>query len=684
MVTPAQNTVMTLVASAGSRKEPEPASVVPVAFLGRTSTLELQDPRASLHRQARSAQAWLPPGFQIVSWYWDIESGGLDLEDRSQTESWRKVAGIGIPRDGGMADLLAEACGPAPKFAAVVCEDINRSARDTFNALKLERELAAGGITLFAANEPVFTEGANATTVLLRRVKQGISEFFRLQIKEDCWKGLVEHTIDGWNIGPAPYGYLADRLPHPAPGKAAQGRTKTRLIPDPVRGPVVTLIFDWRVHQRLSVPTIAWRLNSDLAAYPPPGDGPGWTEPTVSAILRNPKYTGYMVYGRTRKIPGSKKSRPVPPDQWIWSPEPKHTPLTDRATWDKAQRTGAERGNVRDSEKPTTQPGSRYPLRSRIRHQACQHRMYGVRRPTSSKTSPGAVYTYYHCPYNPSNPRHAAAHPDQPEHSVSIREEVIMAAIAGFLDQYLFGHDRAAMLADQIPATPAEQAAARHRQEACLRAELTRITTAQAGLLTELEQLGADTSPATQAYRERIRTRHAQLYDEHTRTQAQLDELQAAAIPDQDPALLDELPYLASQLEDAPADLVEALINALDIQILYRPEQHQATIWATLTDTTPATISALLGDPRVTASQPGPRPAAQPSTPSLMSELAQGPICPFLAMIMNDPAGHGSGIASDGAGGPQAQTPAPGQTGPLPGGRLPPDPAALEAGEELA
>ena len=347
----------------------------------------------------------------------------------------------------------------------------------------------------------------------------------------------------------------------------------------------------------------------------------------MSAILRNPKYTGYMVYGRTRKIPGSKKSRPAPPDQWIWSPEPTHDPLTSRATWDAAQRTGAERGNIRDSEKPTTQPGSRYPLRSRIRHQACQRRMYGVRRPTVSKTSPGAVYTYYHCPYNPSNPRHAAAHPEHPEHSVSLREEIIMAAIAGFLDQYVFGHDRAAMLAAQIPATTAEQAAARDRQHNRLTAELARITTAQAGLLTELERLGADTSPATQAYRERIRTRHAELHGEHTRTQAQLDDLTAAATPDQDPSLLDELPYLAGQLNDAPADLVEALINALDIQILYRPEQSQATICATLTDTTPTTIITLLNDPRVSASQNSPQPP-EPDAPAANAELAQGPIRP--------------------------------------------------------
>jgi hypothetical protein len=617
------------------RTDPGPDPIIPVAFLGRTSTLELQDPRASLHRQERSCQGWLPPGFRIVAWYWDIESGGLDLEDRSQGTAWQKVDGIAIPRDGGMADLLAEAAGPNPRFAGVICEDINRSARDTFNAIKLERELAAAEITLFATNEPVFLEGANAATLLFRRTKQNIAEFFRIQIKEDCRKGLIEHTIDGWNIGPAPYGYLADRHPHPAPGKAAQGRTKTRLIPDPARGPVVTLIFDWRVVRRLSVATIAWRLNGDPAAYPAPGNGPGWTESSVSAILRNPKYTGFMVYGRTRKIPGKKKTRPVPPDQWIWSPQPAHQALTDRATWDAAQHIGAERGNVRDTEKPTTQPGSRYPLRSRIRHEACQRRMYGVRRPTASKANPGAVYTYYHCPYNPSNPRHVAAWPGHPGHSVSIRDEVIMAAVAGFLGQYVFGHDRAAMLATQIPATSAEHAAARDRQHDHLTADLARITTAQEGLFTELGRLGADTSPATQAYRQRIQTRHAELHDEHTRTQAQLDDLAAAATPSQHPGLLDELPYLTAQLDDTPADLLEALINALDIQILYRPEQDQATIWATLTDTTPATITALLNDPRVSASQNSTH-AAEPTTPGPISELAQGPIYSRLATIMRN------------------------------------------------
>jgi hypothetical protein len=57
-------------------------TTVPVAFLGRTSTLELQDPRASLRRQARVSGDALPHGFVITAHYWDIESGARDIEDQ--------------------------------------------------------------------------------------------------------------------------------------------------------------------------------------------------------------------------------------------------------------------------------------------------------------------------------------------------------------------------------------------------------------------------------------------------------------------------------------------------------------------------------------------------------------------------------------------------------------------------
>src|SRR6201996_3688477 len=232
-----------------------PAQTVPVAFIGRTSTL-MQDPVASLRRQVRKSHAWLPAGFKIVAYYWDVESGGLDLEQRSQGTSWQAAAGSGIPRDGGMADLLRAAKSPEPSFAFVVCEDIERSARDNYNSLKLERELRDEGIAIFATDEPFSVEGVNATTLLVRRVKQGVAEWFRLQLKEKVWEGLKEHNYDGWNIGPVPYGYTAERHTHPNPMKAAAGRTKTRLATDPRRGPVITEIFQWRVRDQLGIPTI--------------------------------------------------------------------------------------------------------------------------------------------------------------------------------------------------------------------------------------------------------------------------------------------------------------------------------------------------------------------------------------------------------------------------------------------
>src|SRR5689334_15953777 len=51
-----------------------PGPLVPVAFVGRTSTLTVQNPIASMRRQARKSAEALPAGFTLVAWYWDIES----------------------------------------------------------------------------------------------------------------------------------------------------------------------------------------------------------------------------------------------------------------------------------------------------------------------------------------------------------------------------------------------------------------------------------------------------------------------------------------------------------------------------------------------------------------------------------------------------------------------------------
>ena len=340
-----------------------PAGLIPVAFEGRTSSERLQDPVASLRRQVRNARAWLPAGCQIVAYYWDVESGGKDLDARGHSDAWQIAADAGIPRDGGIADLLAEAKAPVPKFAFVVCEDIERSARDTFSSLKLERALSDQGIPLFATDEPFNVTGINATTILVRRVKQGVAEWYRFQLREKVWAGLREHSLAGWNLGKVPTGYLPEKHPHPNPIKAAEGRTKTRLIPDPVFAPVVAQIYRWRVIDRLGKPTIWRRLAENPHRYPVPLSG-AWSLALVDEILSNPKYTGHQVMGRRKTKGGTRQWTPA--SEWIWTPEPTHTALVDRETWDAAQQMGRRHGSTRDPGTPTTRPRRRYPLRPAV------------------------------------------------------------------------------------------------------------------------------------------------------------------------------------------------------------------------------------------------------------------------------------------------------------------------------
>ena len=110
--------------------------------------------------------------------------------------------------------------------------------------------------------------------------------------------------------------------------------------------------------------------------------------------------------------------------------------------------------------------------------------------------------------------------------------------------------------------------------------------------------LGSDTSPAADAMRQRITDQFTDRYNQAKTLQAELDTIQAAQPPVQDASLLDELPYLAGHFADAPDHLKAKLYAAFDIQVLFRAAMKQATIWATITGSTPGIITALADDQR--------------------------------------------------------------------------------------
>jgi recombinase len=111
---------------------------------------------------------------------------------------------------------------------------------------------------------------------------------------------------------------------HPVPAHREQGLTKHRLVPGPVRGPVVTAIFRMRVMERLSFRRIAERLQCDPVKYPPPIPNRRdtacgrWTASAVRPVLENPKYTGYQVWNRRARKKGGNKANPV--SEWVVLP----------------------------------------------------------------------------------------------------------------------------------------------------------------------------------------------------------------------------------------------------------------------------------------------------------------------------------------------------------------------------
>jgi site-specific DNA recombinase len=393
------------------------------------------------------------------------------------------------------------------------------------------------------------------------------------------------------------------------------GATRARLVPDPGRAPWVTRMFEWRVHEKLDCNGIARRL-TEMGA--PSRDGRPWDYGTVYYILRNPKYTGRVVIGRTRNAgqsrrPGERKVRAVPREHWTWADDDnQHPALVSMELWEAAQAIGRARGSVRDHTAP---PAGRrlYPLRSRITCAQCSRRMCGM-------TPPGTARTYYICPHNPNNPRHAARNPDHVR--AAFRDHVIYAAVDTILTG-LLSHDRAGMLAAHLPATQAAASARTAAQADALRRRIHQADTAITGLMTQLEQLGSDTSPAAAAYRDRIREQFTARYDDKTAAQAELDALTAAQPPAEDPSLLDELPCARELLADAPAELRARIYAAFQVHALYRAQPHQATITATITDATPALIAALLTDPRTDHDTAGParkNPAIAPIAATLLRQ----------------------------------------------------------------
>ena len=186
--------------------------------------------------------------------------------------------------------------------------------------------------------------------------------------------------------GRPPFGYqLADVGPHPNPGKAAVGQRMHKLVPDPATAPVVAGIFDMFVREGTSLRLIAQRLMAagvpSPSAYDPARnrhrDPVGWAFSAVRAILSNPTYTGYRVWGKQQKVEVLIDPEDVAAGNrtfmrwrdkgaWVRSDEPTHAPLITEELFDAAQLKFAAKGQPRARRGRDSFASDRFSLRGLI------------------------------------------------------------------------------------------------------------------------------------------------------------------------------------------------------------------------------------------------------------------------------------------------------------------------------
>lgn len=537
------------------------------AYYGRVSTEDNQDPTLSLPRQLIACQDGVARiGGEIVAYYYDIESGGLGFNARG---SGKAVSAFDIPirRDGGLQDLLEEA--RYGRFDTVVCESINRFARNPSVTFQAEEELRIANVKLWAVDEP-WEESFGS--IVLRHVNVGLARGYVHELKVKSRKGIETAAKQGRHPGgQALYGYRFKELPHPNPHKASQGLRMRILEPDPVRAPVVTMVFQDYLTRGLSITEICAKLNADLDRFPPP-ESPDpkrrtgrWGRSSVWEILHNPKYTGFQVWNRRQRKRGGKVN---PPEDWIWSDAVAHEPLVSRTMFDEVILAAGRRDNSGRKGGRDSVSKFNFPLKSFVRCGICGLRMQGNNR--------SGVH-YYKCV---ASHRQPTLVPEGHPPTVCVREDWAAERVLMFMNDHLFGPKRIALLHDQFDSRdPALEESA--DEVARLKAEVSELEVKVRRQLANLEA-EEPTSPLAIEVRKRL-SELASL------KQKREEQLRAAerTVPRKSSLknaenILNTLPLTEVDWKSVSEQDFRELLAALNFQASYDPAKKELTVAVTL------------------------------------------------------------------------------------------------------
>ncbi len=527
------------------------------AFYGRLSTTDKQDPALSFPSQRKACERKV-----------------AELEGEVTCEFEDQESGAKADRPGWTA-LTAEARDQANRrFDAVVIYQTSRLARDRLHAALFERELRKVGVSIHYAmggGDPDTPEGS-----MMIGIQQLFDEFERSKLSRETKRGMREASIQGYRAGGrAPYGYRRVKQAMPEGHKGDTDKSRVTLKPDPEQAPVIGQIFDLFVGGKLSAKGVANVLNQ-------PGGPPSpshvdsarnlrghWAASTISAILKNPVYTGRIVWNRldfTEAKHSGGGARRRAKEEWVVT-EDAHLSLVSDEVFEAAQARFSRK--VRS----TTSAGAKRPYLFSGMVRCC-----AGHQPIAMNGKARKGHSYYACGYAAGYGETAAREAHGGEKFPSMREDKLEQAVMRFFEQRVFGPLRIDKLAKQLRAESRSKrrdgklVGTRIRQQV---AELDRKIKAQVIALEDgIEpELVSERIGELRAQKEALEDALADLGGERGEAEDEELERRLAAVPD-----------LSESLRRASPQIKRQVFEAFDLQIAVDKTEGRVEISATVSE----------------------------------------------------------------------------------------------------
>ncbi|MBB6147195.1 DNA invertase Pin-like site-specific DNA recombinase [Silvibacterium bohemicum] len=239
----------------------------------------------------------------------------------------------------GFAALRAAYKRPDTPFRRIIIDDTSRMGRNEADVHRVLDELEYYGIHIYFASDGLDSQNPWFRDAFSAKARQD-AQFSKTHGKR-VRRGRIGLFEKGLNPGWTCYGYrnvpLHNETNPDARGRAATLGMKEEIDTEEAR--IVVLIYMW-YSQGLSLRQIVVRLNTDR--MPPPRKcgrkikSCSWARSAVDYILKNERYRGILVYGRTTQIRnpenGKMTQRRHPEREWRRSCRPELR-IVDEDLW---------------------------------------------------------------------------------------------------------------------------------------------------------------------------------------------------------------------------------------------------------------------------------------------------------------------------------------------------------------